>query len=68
MPLYKSIYGLEILDVQMDLAILSELQEVGQRITCQNLSVIYRYLSFVNGNFFVRDSHETFDVYSWFVQ
>ena len=41
MPLHKEIYGLEILDGQMDLLILSEFQEVGQRRIC-------RYLSFEN--------------------
>ena len=50
MPLYKKIYGLEILDGQMDLPILSELQEVVKRRTCQNSSVIHQYLSFVNGD------------------
>ena len=47
---YKRIYGLEILDGRMGLLIFSELPGVGQRRTCQNSSVIYRYLSFVNGD------------------
>ena len=33
MPLRKRIYGLDIFDVQMDLPILSELEEVGQHRT-----------------------------------
>ena len=48
MPLHKRIYGLEILDGQMDLSILSEIQEVDQRRNCQNSPVICRHLSFVN--------------------
>ena len=48
MPLHKRIYGLEILDGQMDLSILSEIQEVGQPRNCWNSPVICRHLSFVS--------------------
>ena len=47
MPLHKKIYGLETLDVQMDLPILSELQEVGQQMTSQTSSLISQYLHYV---------------------
>ena len=53
MPLHERIYGLEILDFQMDLSILSELQEIDQRRTCQTSAVICGYISFVN-EYFVR--------------
>ena len=46
-PLHKKIYGLETLDVQMDLPILSELQEVGQQMTSQTSSLISQYLHYV---------------------
>ena len=51
MPLHKRIYGSEIVDGQMDLLILSELQEVGQRRNYRNSPVICRHLSFVNEDF-----------------
>ena len=47
MPVHKKIYGLETLDVQMDLPILSELQEVGQQMTSQTSSLICQYLHYV---------------------
>ena len=50
MSLYKKIYGLEILPGQIDLPILWELQEVGQRRNYVNSTVIYWYLSFMNGD------------------
>ena len=48
MSLHKRIYRLEILDGQMDLPIISELQEVGQRRNCRNSLMICRHLSLVN--------------------
>ena len=48
MPLHKRINGLKILDGQMDLSILSKLQEVDQRRNCRNSPVICRHISFVN--------------------
>ena len=48
MSLHKRIYGLEILDGQMDLPIISELQEVGQRRNCRKSLVICRHLLFAN--------------------
>ena len=53
MSLHKRIYGLKILDGQMDLPIILELQEVGQRRNCWNSLVICRHLSFVNEDLLV---------------
>ena len=69
MSLHKRIYGLEILDGQMDLPILSELQEVGQRRNFQNSLVICRQLSFVNEDLqvlfllFVVHSEQLYDLF-----